>query len=116
MTQTAAPKKTAADKRFDFIREVTAPLENVSKARLTLRQAGLDEDLVPILTVDELREIAKRMRDEGADLGRTDRWKKACRFAASEMDDCVAQSNDLSYEQAHWAVLQGSVFMAHAAE
>lgn len=114
MTQTTAPKLTAADKRFAFLREVTAPLENRAKARLTLQQSGLDPEMIPDLDVDQLTEIAVAM-SQGKHLGRTDRWKNTCHFAETEIDAAKTRG-DLDQSFARWAVVQGSVWMAYAAD
>src|SRR4051812_42196926 len=102
MTQTAAPKMTAVEKRFAFIREVGSPLEDVAKARLALQQSGLDADLVPDLDLDALIEIARKMADHGSELGRTARWKKTCMFAYSEITEAEKTGN-LDQSFARWA-------------
>lgn len=116
MTQTAAPKMTAVEKRYAFIREATAPLNDIAKARTALQQAGLDAGLVPDLDVTALTMIALDMRSKGFKLGKTDRWQASCCFAHIEITRQQFSTGSVDQSFARWAVLQGSVFMGHAAE
>lgn len=116
MTQTAAPKMTAADKRFAFIQAITAPLQDAAKARLVLQQSGMDPDLVPDLGVDALTEIIEKMRTEGPSYGRTTRWHNACTWAAYEIANQDASGEPVDQSFARWAVVQGAVWMGYAAE
>lgn len=108
-------KLTAVEKRSAFIKDCTTPLADVANARATMKLAGLSEDLIPELTVDDLRKIAEHMDSEGHALGRTDRWRNACQFARIEIKD-AEEMGQLDESLARWAVVQGSVFMAHAAD
>jgi len=65
-------------------------------------------------TAQEFGELASEM-EAAATLGRTDRWKAACRFAAQEINEAMA-AGTYTREHGRWAVLQGSVWMGYAAE
>lgn len=114
MTQTAV-KMTAVDKRYAFIKAQTDVFTEIFSARQALKAAGQNEMLVPDLTVEQLTEIADRMEIDGSPLGRTDRWKTACSFARVEIRG-AEKTGFLDQSFAQWAVVQASVYMAHAAE
>lgn len=115
MTQTStATKLSPTDRRLAFIKSVTAPVGDRDIARFQLKTAGLDQALVPAMTVEELTKVAERMDTEGSPLGRTERWVNACAFAITEID-CAKTAGTLDASHAHWAVVQGSVWMGYAA-
>lgn len=111
MTQTLI-KKTPTQKRLDFIAEVSAPVNDRAKAILAAKAVGID---LPDLTVGEFVAIADAMA-KGVDLGRTDRWKNACRWAINEITNRTASGEDVDASTARWAVVQASVWMCHAAD
>jgi hypothetical protein len=112
MTQTLAPKQTPVQKRIDFIAEVTKPVNDRALAMLAAKSIGQD---IPDLTLDEFRDIAKRMSAEGPAFGKTARWKNACGYAIIEICD-AEEKGTLDRSTARWAVVQCSVWMAHAAD
>lgn len=77
---------TPVDRRAAFIAEVTS-------------------DALPGLTAAQWRAKAEKMATEGPDLGRTERWRTACRFALDRIEEGL---------DPHWAVLQGAINMGHA--
>lgn len=112
MTQTLAPAKLSPiDKRIDFIKTVTKPVNDRALAMLAAKQVGMD---VPDLTEDEFSNIALKMA-QGDTLGRTERWKNACRWASIEIGTMKLEGK-LDASLARWAVVQGSVWMAHATD
>lgn len=111
MTQTLI-KKTPVQKRLDFITEVGAPVNERAKAILAAKRVGMD---LADLTREEFLAIAAEMA-KGADLGRTDRWKNACRWASNEINNRLIQGEVVDASTARWAVVQASVWMCHAAD
>jgi hypothetical protein len=113
MTQTLAPaaKQSPTEKRLDFIAKATKPVNDRALAILAAKSVGMD---LQDLTTAELTEVAEKMV-EGQILGRTDRWKNACAFAAHEIGQ-AKKSGQLDASFARWAVVQGSVWMCHAAD
>lgn len=112
MTTAIAPKKTPVQKRLDFIAEVSKPVNNRAKAILAAKSVGID---LPDLTVEEFVAVADAMT-KGVDLGRTDRWKNACRWAINEITDRTARGEAVDASTARWAVVQATVWMCHAAD
>jgi hypothetical protein len=111
MTQTATPaKQTAFEKRCAFIKAMTAPIQDQAILKIAAQGTGIE---IPPLTVEQLTEIAVQMA-AGTIHGRTMRWKTACGFAKVEIDRAEAEGT-LDQQTAQWAVVQGSVFMAHGA-
>lgn len=82
----------------------TPASRNRSKALKALSEEMLQGDL-STTDVAELRAVAIRMRSFTS-LGRTDRWVSACKFAHDEIEKGSPPD---------WAVLQGLVWMSHAA-
>ncbi len=91
MTATSTP----ATRRFDAI-------------------AAVNNKITDETTAAELVELADEMA-AAAKLGRTDRWKNACAFAATEIA-AATDAGTYTREHGRWAVLQGSVWMGYAAE
>jgi hypothetical protein len=111
MTQTLI-KKTPVQKRLDFIAEVGAPVNDRAKVIIAAKAMGQE---IPDLTVEEFRTIADEMA-KGLHLGRTDRWKNACCWAANEISNRIDNGEVVDANTARWAVVQGSVWMCHAAD
>jgi hypothetical protein len=114
MTQTLSTKKTPTERRIDFIGDCTKPINDRVMAQQILAQAG-QPNLLGDLTLEEFTEIAVAM-SQGKHLGRTDRWKAACDFAQLEIGMAVKNDGACTRQHARWAVVQGSVYMAHAAD
>ena len=110
MTQTLI-KQTPVEKRIDFIKTVTKPVNDRALAMIAVKQIGQD---IPDLTLEEFRAVATAMA-AGTVKGQTMRWKTACGWAAIEINEAEAKGQlDASF--ARWAVVQGSVWMCHAAD
>lgn len=107
MTQTLAPKLTAVEKRTAFMVEMAKPINDHYETARLMHQLGQEYPGHPAHEV--FVDIAKRIAKEGKALGRTDRWQAACGFAQTEIN---ANPNDA--EHARWAVIQQSVYLAHA--
>jgi hypothetical protein len=88
-------QSTPATRRFDAIAKIANAVTDTTSAA---EFAVLADEMVSI-----------------SSLGRTDRWKKACAFAADEIM-AAQEAGNLTREHARWAVLQGSVWMGYAAE
>lgn len=108
----AVVKQTPVEKRISFIQEVSKPVNDRALAILAGKKVGQE---IPDLTVDEFVAVADAMA-KGVDLGRTDRWKDACRWAINEITSRTAAGEDVDANTARWAVVQASVWMAHAAD
>lgn len=114
MTQTLAPaKQTPVEKRIDFIKAVTEPVNQRALAMLAAKSIGQD---IPDLTTEELVAIAEKMREEGPAFGKTTRWHSACTWAAYEIAGAEEKGELVDAQFVRWAVVQGSVWMAHAAD
>jgi hypothetical protein len=112
MTQTLIPaKQTPVEKRIDFIKAATKPVNDRALAMITAKQIGQD---ISDLTQEEFVAVAVAM-SQGTHLGRTARWKNACQWAVIEIGQ-ADQKGQLDASFARWAVVQGSVWMAHAAD
>lgn len=105
-------KKTPVEKRIGFITEVTKPVNDRALATIAAKNVGQQ---ISDLTAEEFTTVADAMA-KGADLGRTDRWKNACRWAINEITNRTASGEVVDAATARWAVVQGSVWMAHAAD
>jgi hypothetical protein len=112
MTQTATPAKLSpTDKRYGIIREITAPINDEATMKVALKDTGIPHTE---LTLDEFKAMANRMDKDAYALGRTERWQSACEFARREIR-AAEEAGTLDVSFARWAVVQGSVWMTHAA-
>lgn len=114
MTQTLSTKQTPTERRIDFIGACTKPINDRVEAQVLLKALG-KEDLLGDLTLEEFTDIAVQM-SQGKHLGRTARWKAACDFAQLEIGMANKMDGTCTRQHARWAVVQGSVYMAHAAD
>jgi len=109
--QAKPAKQTPVEKRIDFIQAVTKPVNDRALGMIAAKAVGQD---VSDLTLEEFTAVAVAM-SQGTHLGRTLRWKNACQWAVIEIGQADAKGQlDASF--ARWAVVQGSVWMAHAAD
>lgn len=100
-TATAAARKpSATDRRSAWLKDVFAPINEAAGAKL--HGAG------PGAQLTDYARALRRIRTEGPALGRTDAWRGACRWIDGQMSQ--AERPALT-----WAVLQGSVWLSHAA-
>lgn len=109
MTQTLAPapKLTAVEKRTAFLVEVAKPVNDHYKLAILMDQAGQDFPAHPANEV--FVKVADRIAEEGPKLGKTARWLAACQWSKNAIEE-----NPESESHVRWAVVQGSVYLAHA--
>lgn len=110
--QAKPAKQTPVEKRIAFIQSVTKPVNDRALVTIAAKQLGQD---IPDLTLEEFQAIAEKMRTEGPAFGKTSRWHNACTWAAYEIAG-AEEKGQLDAKFARWAVVQGSVWMAHAAD
>lgn len=97
MTATTATRKTATDRRFDWIQDLATEVS----------QYLCDYGTNPPADSDIWSRYMDRVATEGPALGRTERWTSAVAFHAAAL---------AAGDPADWIALQGSVYLAHAAE
>jgi hypothetical protein len=86
----------SAARRFDFIAALLAPVQAAAEAGIIAAPHS------PIYEA-----VAKRVVAEGPALGKTDRWLAACAWFEKLGED---------EKDWQWRVVQGTVWLAHAAE
>jgi len=86
----------AAQARYDFIGELLAPVQRAAM-----------EGIIAAPESPIYERVAKRVVEEGPKLGRTERWQQACQWFEAKGED---------EKDWQWRVVQGTVWLAHAAE
>ncbi|GAA3473863.1 hypothetical protein GCM10018965_084160 [Nonomuraea roseola] len=66
-------------------------------------------DLSDLYLEGKLKEVRDFVAERGIHLGRTERWKDACKFLVDNFD--VADTHEDPDHYRRWAILQGITFM-----